>query len=123
MLYLPPQQIEEVSEPEVKIEVIKTSVPANCNTYRPIVEKYDWDVETAMQIMNLESGCKPEAINWKDGHRGCSGSFGLAQVGCLHFIDGEDKLDPETNIKVAYRVYVGAGKSFVPWTTYSKVKL
>lgn len=107
------------------IQIIKTTVKAECNAFRPIVEKYDWDVETALKIMQAESGCIPTNHNYNDIHRNwktgeviCRGSYGLMQIGCIHF-QGESKDIPEVNIAMAYKVYQGSG--WKAWTTYKKV--
>lgn len=88
-----------------------------CGQYRTIVEQYDWDVNLILAIMKAESGCKPDSINWSDGHNGCTGSYGLMQLACLHFSEGQDKLDVVTNIAVAYKVYVGSG--LTAWSAYT----
>jgi soluble lytic murein transglycosylase-like protein len=88
-----------------------------CEQYRDIVSQYDWDVNTMLAIMRAESSCNPASINYTDGHGSCVGSYSLLQVGCLHFRDGEDKLDPETNIAVAYRVWKSGG--YTPWTCFT----
>lgn len=115
----------QAEAPQPPIEVIKTSVPAVCNTYRAEVEKYDWDIETAMKIMKLESGCSPTNHNYNDNHKNyktgetiCRGSYGLFQVGCIHY-QGEDINDWKKNIEIAYRVYQGS--SWNAWTTYGKI--
>lgn len=116
--------VSTAEAPKPPIEVIKTSVPASCNDYRAEVEKYDWDVETALKIMNLESGCR-NIHNYNDIHKNyrtgeviCKGSYGPMQVGCIHYKD-EDKEDWKTNIRLAYQVYEGSG--WTAWTTYSKI--
>lgn len=88
-----------------------------CEQYRPIVSQYNWDTNLILAIMRAESGCNPSGVNWSDGHSGCTGSFGLMQVACLHFSEGQDKLDVATNIAVAYKVYVGSG--LTAWSAYT----
>ena len=70
------------------------------------IEKYDWDVSIAYSIMMAESGGNPDAINWSDSHKTCPGSFGLMQIACHHFDEGEDRLDPVLNIQKAYELYL-----------------
>lgn len=70
----------------------------NCASYRGLVAQYDWDVRTAMAVMQAESGCRaitPDnaALNF-DG----ISDFGLFQ---LH---GMDITDPAANVKAAYSV-------------------
>lgn len=75
-----------------------------------------------MQIMKAESSCNPKAINAKDSHKGCNGSYNLMQVACIHYGKGERKDDIALNIKIAYDVYKRAGYSFRPWTTCGAIK-
>lgn len=68
--------------------------------------------------MRAESGCNPQSINGQDNHKTCVGSYGLMQVACLHYEDGQDKLDPATNINVAYGVYQRSN-GYNPWSVYT----
>lgn len=67
----------------------------------------------------MESNGVATASNWKDSHKGCDGSFGLMQIGCLHGHDREELYDPATNIEVAYQLWKDSG--FQPWSTYHKL--
>jgi hypothetical protein len=96
-------------------------VPMPCAKYIDEIEKYDWDVGTVVKIMYAESKCSTKAKNLKDSHRSCKGSYSLMQIGCLHY-KGENKEDPNENIRIAFRVYQEAGNSFKPWSTYKLVK-
>ena len=115
-----------IVEPTVnELVVIKTTLPANCNLYRDEIEKYDWDINIAMQIINLESGCNPTNHNLKDNHKHyltgetiCLGSYNLFNVGCIHY-NGEDINDWKKNVELAYRVYKSSGWN--AWSTYKKV--
>lgn len=69
-----------------------------------------------MEICRLESNGYSRATNWKDSHRGCSGSFGLFQIGCLHGYSMESLHNPLVNIRVAYALWKENG--WAPWTTY-----
>lgn len=90
----------------------------NCASYQGLVAQYDWDVHTAMAIMQAESGCRAitpsnAAINY-DG----VSDFGLFQ---LH---GIDITDPAQNVAYAYyHKYLPAvatwGNGFHPWNTYT----
>lgn len=86
----------------------------NCSAYKGLVAKYNWNVNTAMAIMQAESGCNTAAISPTCDH-------GLMQINCVHrdMVGGDlNKLhDPATNIRVAYAIYSGGGWS--PWTTYT----
>lgn len=80
-----------------------------------LLAKYDWDISTAYAIMMAESGGNPNAINWADKHKSCSGSFGLFQLACFRGT-AEQLLNPETNVRMAYELYLQKG--WKPWTTY-----
>jgi len=54
--------------------------------------------------MKAESNCNPKALNAKDVHNGCKGSYGLFQIACVHG-DVKTFYDPETNVEMAYKVY------------------
>lgn len=84
-------------------------------------EKYDWDVEMAMDIAWAESDCNPKFHNWKDKHKTCLGSWNLMQVGCLHYKKGESRDNIALNIAKAYRIYSDRNDTFRAWTTCKKV--
>lgn len=103
-----------------------------CEAVRAEIAKYpDWDVNTMQAIAQAENrSCNPRNHNLtsSETHRNgkgeviCVGSYGVIQVGCLHYRTGEDVNDMATNIKVAHRVYV-ARKSwdstgYNAWTMY-----
>jgi hypothetical protein len=86
--------------------------------YRSIVEKYDWDIDTMMQIMVLESNLNPNAV----------GDLGTAYVSCgllqVRTLPGrptcEELKDPERNISYAYEIYKTQG--YNAWyNAYQKV--
>ena len=60
-----------------------------------------------IEIAKAESSMKPTAYN-PEGHRGCSGSYGLMQISCIHF-EGEPTFDVDTNIQLAKKVYEEQG--------------
>ena len=82
-----------------------------------ILSKYDWDVDLMSEIFYCESGHNPFAINYTDQHRGCTGSFGIAQIGCGNYNGNSyDLLDTELNIKIAYKVFKEQGlKAWSCW--------
>ena len=101
-----------------------TSVKSSCAKYEPLLAKYNWDIGTALRIVNAESGCSPVGHNWTDTHRNyltgqviCYGSWGLFNIGCVHGYSRRYLENPENNVKVAYLIYKGSG-GFYPWTTY-----
>lgn len=115
-LLIPTNLIAEHNVPPQPIEVIETSVSSLCNSFRYELEKYDWDSEIAMAIMQAESSCVSDVVNWKDQHKTCTGSAGLFQIGCIHKSTEEMK-DPYKNIKTAYEIYSKQGWS--PWGAYT----
>ena len=79
-----------------------------------------------LAIMQAENrACDPAQHNLtasethKDmqGRTVCIGSYGLLQVGCLHFTREENPADPATNIATAYEVWKQQG--YTAWTQYS----
>lgn len=64
-----------------------------------------------------ESGLKPYALNSKDSHKGCTGSYGIFQIGCLHETDPNLLYDIEYNIKRAKEIYDAEG--WRPWGAYT----
>ena len=127
-------QTETLPEPTPQPVAVAPADP--CEQYRPLFEKYQWDVATAMAIMQAESTtdtdgdgvaepCAHLAQNNKEPHDGCNVSYGLMQVACFwadfYNIPREALLDPATNVDIAYRVYQRSG-SFYPWTTWTSGK-
>lgn len=99
-------------------EIPATLTP--CETVRVEVAKYSgWDVATISAIAEAENrSCDPLRHNLSadENHKVCIGSYGVLQVGCLHYREGEDRNDLKTNIAVAHRVYLQQG--YNAWTMY-----
>jgi len=91
---------------------VVASKPQGCEQYRAEVSKYDWNVNAALAIMCQESGGDPTNHNWSDRHRTCTGSFGLFNIGCGHGYSVSYLENPQNNIKVAYDIYLGQGRTF-----------
>ena len=75
--------------------------------YRGIVAQFDWDVMTAMRVIQCESGGDPNAYN-------PSGAYGLMQLMDVPLYD------PAANIAYGYGMYSGWGDSsqargWQPW--------
>lgn len=99
--------------------------PVGCENYRALVSQYNWDVRTMMAVMQAENqACDPNRNNLSagethygmDGNVICVGSYGLMQMGCLHFTDNQDGNDPATNIAVGYEIWKKQG--YNAWTMY-----
>lgn len=71
-----------------------------------------------LAIMKAESGCIPAKNNltMSENHGVCVGSYGLLQIGCLHFSGDHNRNDPATNIAVGYQVWKKQG--YKAWTVY-----
>lgn len=90
-------------------------VPTQCAPYVGFIEKYDWNVQTAINVMFNESTCFQNAVNLKDKHASnlyrdypdgiCWGSFGLFQTSCTDMV----YYDPALNIALAYQIYKAQG--------------
>lgn len=108
---------------------ITATRPGSCEQYRSIVARYDWNVETAMKIMDaetagsLDGNCNPRADNMADVHRDmngkvyCIGSHGLFQISC----HGGRIYDPAANIRAAYGKYKSQGWAAWTYTCRHKV--
>lgn len=64
-------------------------------------------------------GCDPNRHNLtnSENHGVCVGSYGVLQVGCLHFEAGEDRNDLSTQVAVAHRVWLKQG--YTAWTMFN----
>jgi hypothetical protein len=70
--------------------------------------------------------CNPKNHNLtqSENHGVCVGSYGVLQVGCLHYQQDENPDDLATNIKVAYRAWSNRekwGNGYEAWTMYKNV--
>jgi hypothetical protein len=84
--------------PKAAVEAAGAGV---CEGFRPLVAKYDWNVDIAMAVMKAESGCNSKNFNYNtDG----TNDAGLFQNNSIH--DATDRrYDPEYNVALAYRIY------------------
>lgn len=97
-----------------------------CDAVLAEITKYgDWDANIAQAIAQAENrSCNPTRHNLTasethrryDGSVICVGSYGVMQVGCLHYREGEDRNDLATNVRVAHRVWQSSG--YTAWTMY-----
>lgn len=104
------------------------TIPIACIPYLPIIEQYDWNVQTAIDVMANESGCNVDAVNLNDVHVVkkdknnkelfyCIGSFGLFQTSCENIV----YYDPALNISTAYKIYKQQGWNAWWETCHTKV--
>lgn len=94
---------------------IKPTISGNLvfTDYDHIISKYDWDSTIMYRIMECESKSNPNAVNTRDRHRTCNGSYGLMQLSCEHLTDygiWDSWNDPAENIRVAYDVWRRQGE-------------
>jgi len=98
----------------------KPAVAAGCELVRQELVKYPgWNTNLMMAIARAENrNCDPLEHNLTntENHRVCIGSYGVLQVGCVHFRSDENRNDTATVVKVAYRVWQSQG--YTAWTNY-----
>lgn len=120
-----------VEVPPAPIEQAKWH-DADCEQYRALIARYDWDVRTMMAIMEAES------TNWQTGEpcdaqvvgdtsltytqngRVYGYSKSLLQVRQLPGREHCDTDDPEVIVECGYRIWQGQGYS--AWSVYTNGK-
>lgn len=114
---LTPQQEETWMTKKVASEATLSVVYAEKEKTQIIAkihEVFGEDGDMAVSVAIAESDLNPTAVNGQDSHRGCTGSIGLFQVGCLHMSENPEALkDIDTNIRVAYTIFKESG--WKPW--------
>lgn len=110
------QKIEQQPVQEPVVEPVKEEVPAsvpvvtystNCESYRPLIQKYFGDATPAAMITMIhESSCNPYAVS-------ATNDFGLFQL------NGQQIYEPEQNIAIAYQKFIhprrGTNPNFSAW--------
>lgn len=93
-----------------KPAAVSVGIAGNCETYRPLVQKYFGSATSAaMVVMQKESGCNPNAVSPTNDH-------GLFQL------NGQPVYDPEANIRIAYGKYVSPRRGSNPnWSAWYAV--
>ncbi len=71
----------------------------------------------AYAVAMAESQLNSQATNWQDSHKGCKGSFGIFQIGCLHEKDPSKLYDPQYNVARAKEIYDQSG--WTAWGAYT----
>lgn len=90
------------------------------DTIKKLIRKYfPENYQTAYAVAMAESRLNPYALNSQDSHRGCMGSYGIFQIGCLHEKDPNVLYDIEYNIKRARQIYEAEG--WRPWGAYTSL--
>lgn len=103
-----------------------------CDQMRAEISKYtDWDARIVSAIAEAENqACNPlihnlsatETHKGADGSVICIGSYGVLQVGCLHYSEGEDVNDLSTNIRLAHKAWLSReewGVGYEAWTMFT----
>ncbi len=89
----------------------ETATTGNCDLVRNYT---NWNVNVAYAVCMAESGGNTYAANYNDHHNGCTGSFGLFQIACIH---AGASFDPVTNVAAANRIYSSSG--WGPWGAFT----
>lgn len=104
----------KIAQAQSAAAAVARAVPGNCEAYRGLVAQYNWNVDTALAVMNAESTCNATADNPHDGHPTCLGSRGLFGIGCDSTGNYAGMFDPAANIAQAYALYSHRG--WQPWS-------
>lgn len=117
--------------PEAEAKVPVTPVTGCEAVDREIRKHSDWDPDIMLAVARAENRtCDPlnHNLTSSETHRDnkgnviCVGSYGVIQVGCLHYREGENRDDLATNITVAHRVYQARkswdSSGYNAWTQY-----
>ena len=95
-----------------------------CEAVASEIRKYsEWNASKMLAIAQAENGtCDPlnHNLTMSENHRVCVGSYGVLQVGCLHYEAHEDRDDLSTNVAVAYRVWQQQG--YQAWSVFNSGK-
>lgn len=76
-----------------------------------IAEVFPEDTKTARLVAKAESSLNPNAVNMEE-HNGCTGSYGLMQISCIHYTGNPNDLkDVDLNLKIARKIYERVGWS------------
>jgi hypothetical protein len=98
----------------------ETPVKTPCEQVRDEIAKYSgWDTEVMTAVAIAENRtCDPlnHNLSMSENHRVCVGSYGVLQVGCVHYKEGEDRDSLAVNVAVAHRVWQAQG--YNAWTQY-----
>lgn len=101
---------KQASDAKLAAAQAASGVSGNCESYRPLVEKYfGANTASAMITMSHESGCDPKAVSPTNDH-------GLFQL------NNQPVYDPESNIRIAYAKFVSPRRGSTPnWSAWYAV--
>lgn len=80
--------------------------------WRPLVEQYDWDADTALLVILCESRGDPGAVNPESGAAGLWQLYGWDRFAARLFGRWVSLFDPDVNTRVAWALYVDSGERF-----------
>lgn len=103
------QAAAPVAPPVQETPESQTTQVTGCESYRPLLAQYNWDVKVMFAVMQAESNCNPNAVSPPnyDGLR----DFGLLQ---LH---GQEIYNPTANIQAAYNIWLRQG--YGAWSVWN----
>jgi len=111
----------EIKERQEKRKEVAAELTAywtgEANIKQMIRNAFPEDPVTAVAVAMAESELHPYALNTTDSHKGCTGSYGIFQIGCLHENNPNVLYDIEYNIKRAREIYNESG--WKPWGAYT----
>lgn len=79
--------------------------------WRPLLAEYPWDVETALRVVDCESGGDPGAINPSSGAAGLMQLYGWSWLARRLFGTGDVTI-PWVNVAVAHVLWADSGGAF-----------
>lgn len=102
------------------------ATPTGCSAVASEIQKYSgWDHSIMLAIAKAENTtCDPQRHNEtsSETHATCVGSYGVLQVGCVHYLDygysltAANKNNFALNVEIAYKVWQKQG--YNAWTQY-----
>ena len=110
-----PEQVT-VIEPKSAQNSLEQAVEPKKQSGCEIASHYDWDYRIAYAVCMAESNGNPNAANLNDKHNGCTGSYGLMQIACIH-TGKVAEYNSERNMEKAYEIYTRSG--WKPWGAYT----
>lgn len=119
IVYVVEASVEQPREKVVLIEVVYDKAGIE----RLIRATFPETSNTAVAIAKAESELNPKAYNG-EAHKGCNGSIGVMQIGCVHNRSNPKALhDVAFNLKKARAIYddslARTGNGWLPWGAYT----
>lgn len=103
----------------------RKAYPELCESFKPLLSAYSWDLNIAYALMKTESGCNPARDNSGLNSDGTN-DVGLMQINSIHIgplITDAQRIDPKENIRAAWAIYQGSikrtGNGWNAWSAYN----